>query len=372
MAMNVLMLSRDDVHTVPGGDTIQMLHTGKELQRLGVQIQMDSVSKAPPLSDIDLIHVFNWEQLNPFMNIYRKELKSEIPIVLSTIFWFHTGQWYDEAITSRPAWKIANAALGSSKSRILYEFWQAVKFRRGRKGQELRRDLFSPTRLMPNSLIEVEHLEQVLGLKGHLQNRCTIVPNGVIKELFDPFPEPDKEFYKRYELEGFVLEVARIQSAKNQLGLIEALSDITIPIVFIGQTSPYEKEYVERCMAAAKQRGNVYFLNPKTPQELAGIYRLAAVHVLPSWRETPGLASLEAAAAGCQIVTTSLGSAKEYFGDLAWYCNPRDPNSIRQAVQAALSSPHTDLLRKRILEFYTWEAAARVTLDVYQNILNPS
>jgi glycosyltransferase involved in cell wall biosynthesis len=372
MAVNVLMLGRDDVNTVPGGDTIQMHQTGIELRKLGVHIEMASVSKSPSFNGFDLIHLFNWEQLHPFLFSCGKDLTAKIPIVLSTIFWFHTGHWYDDAITSKRGWKIANNALGSSRARAFYEYWQQVKFRRGGKGHELRRELFIPSRLLPNSYIEIEHLEQVAGLKGRLQSRCTIVPNGVIRELFEPLPKPDKVLYEKYRLEGFVLEVARIQSAKNQLGLIEALSDITIPIVFIGQPSPYEKEYVDRCMAAAQQRGNVYFFSPKTPQELAGIYSLAAIHVLPSWRETPGLASLEAAAAGCRIVTTSQGSAKEYFGDEAWYCNPRDPHSIREAVLAALSSPPSDQLRKRVLELYTWEEAARVTLDMYQKVLNAS
>jgi glycosyltransferase involved in cell wall biosynthesis len=372
MAMNILMLSRDDVHTVLGGDTIQMLQTGIELEKLGVQIKMGSVSKSPSLEGVDLIHVFNWEQLQPFLSSYGEAQTDGIPIVLSTIFWFHTGQWYDAAINSKRTWKIANAALGSVRSRALYENWQEAKFRRGEEGYELRQMLSIPAQLLPNSSIEVEHLEHVLGFEGSLQKRSTVVPNGVIRELFDPRPMPDKDFYDRYGLEGFVLEVARIQSAKNQLGLIEALSDTTIPIVFIGQPSPYEKEYVDRCIAAAKRRGNVYFVSPKTPQELAGIYTLAAVHVLPSWRETPGLASLEAAAAGCRIVTTSHGSAKEYFGDEAWYCNPRDSHSIRQATLAALSSTQSDRLRKRVLELFTWEAAARVTLDVYQKILSGS
>ncbi len=368
--MKVLMLSRDDVHTVMGGDTFQMLQTKSELEKLGVEVQLGTINQAPRYKDIDLIHVFNWEQLQPVIKTYGRILTDGLPLVLSTIFWFHTGQWFDEAAISRRVWRFANAALGSSLSRMLYEKWQLTKFKWGKQGQDLRRQLFLPAQLLPNSFIEMEHLEDVLGLNGRLRKRCTVVPNGVVKGFFDPLPSPNQKFWEEYRLKDFVLEVARIQSAKNQLGLIEALFDTSFPIVFIGQPSPYEQEYVNRCYEQANRRGNVYFIDPKTPQELAGIYTLAAVHALPSWRETPGLASLEAAAAGCRIVSTSNGSAREYFGDEAWYCDPRDSRSIREAVMAALDSPSSGKLRDQVLERYTWEAAAKRTLDVYHEVLN--
>jgi len=106
--------------------------------------------------------------------------------------------------------------------------------------------------------------------------------------------------------------------------------------------------------------------------ELAGIYVLAGVHVLPSWRETPGLASLEAGAAGCRIVSTSIGSAQEYFGENAWYCDPGDISSIRRAVTCALSSPLPATLRDHILACYTWEEAAKTTLEGYYQAIDQS
>jgi glycosyltransferase involved in cell wall biosynthesis len=89
------------------------------------------------------------------------------------------------------------------------------------------------------------------------------------------------------------------------------------------------------------------------------------VHVMPSWFETTGLVSLEAALAGCNVVSTSRGHAREYLGDLAWYCQPDDPTSIRSAVQAAWNAPARPALRERILSEYTWRHAAIATLMAY-------
>jgi glycosyltransferase involved in cell wall biosynthesis len=363
--MRVLMLSRNDVFEVPGGDTVQMLQTKAGLEKLGVEVQLGGTQETPPFSKYDIVHIFNWQQLDCTLDLMKLNSHNATPIVLSTIFWFHTGHWFDQAISTKPIWKAINR-LEAVWARKFYESWQQIKFKWGTRGRRLRDLMIVPSRLLPNSKTEVIHLESVLGLKGKLQSRCTIVPNGVARELFDPLPTPDQTFQRQYGIQEFVLQVARIQSAKNQLGLIQALFDVPNPIVFVGQTSQYEPDYVARCYNLAKKRGNVYFLGPRSPAELAGIYVLAAVHVLPSWRETPGLVSLEAAAAGCKIVSTSIGSAHEYFSDNAWYCDPRDLGSIRQAVVGALNVPSSDRLRNIVLERYTWDIAAQKTLEAYQ------
>jgi glycosyltransferase involved in cell wall biosynthesis len=167
-----------------------------------------------------------------------------------------------------------------------------------------------------------------------------------------------------------VLEVGAISPVKNQLGVIEALYNLPVPLVFIGQPAAAMPEYAEMCKARGAERGNVIFIDRIPHEELPGIYALAAVHVLPSWRETPGLASLEAAAAGCRVVTTSIGSTYDYFGDLAWYCYPDDLISIRTAVESALQTSQTTALREHVLTEFTWQRAAEATLASYQTALS--
>jgi glycosyltransferase involved in cell wall biosynthesis len=103
--------------------------------------------------------------------------------------------------------------------------------------------------------------------------------------------------------------------------------------------------------------------------QLPELYALAELHILPSWRETPGLASLEAAAAGCRVVSTTIGSAREYFGAEAGYCHPADQRSIREAVAASLQGPRPENLRRRVLDEYNWDAAAAATFSAYQAAL---
>lgn len=367
--MRVLMVNRRDAESVPGGDSVQMRETAAGLEVLGVEVVTAAVGELPSLHGFDILHVFNWDQLEPVLSSLNGCAADRPPVVLSPIFWHHSGHWFCAAVSARTTWKVIRTSLGSSRSFRLYENWQQAKFRWQAHGRRLRRRLFSAAQVLPNSRLEIEHLQSVLRMKRIPPSRITVVPNGVRRELFQPRPAPDPSFLEEYGMRGFVLQVARIQAAKNQLGLITALFDLPIPIVFVGQPSPYEPEYVRRCRELAGERGNVYFVAPRPPEELAGIYAAAGVHVLPSWRETPGLASLEAAAAGCRVVSTDVGSAREYFGDLAWYCDPRDPASIRRAVTQALAAAPSEELRRRVLDLFTWDRAARITLEAYHRAL---
>jgi glycosyltransferase involved in cell wall biosynthesis len=81
--------------------------------------------------------------------------------------------------------------------------------------------------------------------------------------------------------------------------------------------------------------------------------------------ETPGLSSLEAAAMGCNIVVTKKGDTEDYFEDYAFYCEPDDVASIKNAIDLAYNSPVNPRLKQKILENYTWEKTAEETIKGY-------
>jgi glycosyltransferase involved in cell wall biosynthesis len=98
--------------------------------------------------------------------------------------------------------------------------------------------------------------------------------------------------------------------------------------------------------------------------------------VLPSWIETCGMVTMEAALADCSVVVSTAGYEIEYYRDLAHYCDPADVDSIRRAVVGAYESHHTPgeaerrrKLRELILSEYTWERAGELTLSAYRSVL---
>jgi glycosyltransferase involved in cell wall biosynthesis len=166
-----------------------------------------------------------------------------------------------------------------------------------------------------------------------------------------------------------VLCVARLEGRKNQPNLIEAVRDTDMTLVLAGPATANQSRFVQRVKDAAASLDNVHLLGAVTAEEKASLYALARVHVLPSWMETTGLSSLEAAVAGCSVVVSPNGDTRDYFAEDAEYCDPASPESIRDAILRARRRPPSAALERRIRTEYTWTRSAETTYHAYRHIL---
>ena len=110
------------------------------------------------------------------------------------------------------------------------------------------------------------------------------------------------------------------------------------------------------------------------PQNLlASAYAAADVHALPSWMETCGLVSLEAALSGTPLVGSTFGHELEYLEGDAWYADPGDVTSIRNAVLAALDAgaQHSRpiAMKRKVLERFNWERTVDATELLYRRVM---
>ena len=83
---------------------------------------------------------------------------------------------------------------------------------------------------------------------------------------------------------------------------------------------------------------------------------------------------MEAALADCTVVVSIAGHELEYVRDLAYYCDPADAGSIRDAVVEAYENDAIDetprrLLKERILTEYTWQRTGELTHQAYRRVL---
>ena len=217
--------------------------------------------------------------------------------------------------------------------------------------------LQNASQLLPNSTLEYERI--VARYKTTTPYR--VIPNGIDDHLFLPDITIEKDPL-------LVICAARIEGIKNQLNLIKALKGTKYTLLLIGSPAPNQLGYEKACRQIAEK--NIRFIGQVSQKELLVYYNRAKVHILPSWFETTGLSSLEAAVMGCNVVISSSGDAKEYFGTDAFYCDPANPESILNAVEQASQAPINQSLRKKILEQYTWQHAADKTLLAYQKTLS--
>lgn len=368
--MKVLLALRTDGLRRVGGDTIQVLRTKDALERLGLEVKITTDVNAP-LRGYDLVHLFNLLRVHETFWFAWRAQRLGIPTVLSPIYWELDGleeRWQGLAV------RIALRLLGRDRTerlKTLVRMTMRGEWNRAALAQVIlgylrqQRLVVEWIRcLLPNSEGERDVL---LRKFGALKKKCVVVPNAA-----DPvFTQGDgKRFERRYGLRDFVLCVGRFDPRKNQLGLLKSLRGLSLPLVLVGGVHPNHRAYYNRVMAAVREaRGRVLLLGPMGQQELADVYSAAKVHVQPSWVETPGLASLEAGLAGCNVVVTTSGPTREYFGDYAWYCDPWDPASIRSAVIAAYESERRLGLREHILRNYTWERAGALTLRAYRDVV---
>ena len=119
---------------------------------------------------------------------------------------------------------------------------------------------------------------------------------------------------------------------------------------------------------------HVRFVSGIDDQALVALLNSAQVAVVPSLYEGFSLPAIEAMACGTPVVATTGGALPEVVGrdgTTALLVDPGDPSALAGAVGELLAD---DELRERIatggrarvLEHFTWESAARRTVEVYR------
>lgn len=343
---------------------MQIMRTAEALR--DIHIDIDVRTGVPEsLANYDLAHLFHLDRLWENGPLARRLIRRRCPYVLSPIYWsrhrFNVhGRLGAQRHLARAVGPEAYRNLHLMQRSTLHGAAQVLRFRWSSPMIRFRRwarHLLAHARvILPNSRIEGRRIAREFGI----ERPCVVVPNAVDPELFHWTGGPDGA------REG-VLCVGRLEPRKNQLALLRAWGRRETPLTIVGGPGPFSARYAMQCRAEAGP--GVRLLGHVPAHRLPELYRAAAVHCAPSWYETPGLASLEAAVCGCRIVVTRGGSTREYFGDDAWYCRTNDPESIRETIDEALAAPPTDVLAHRIHRDFTWTAAAQRTLEAYRTAL---
>ncbi len=210
------------------------------------------------------------------------------------------------------------------------------------------RVLQAARRIIAVSEFTAGELESVLRVP---REKVRVVPNAADSVFGSDGPRADGDY---------VLAVGTLEPRKNLARLIEAAQRIGVELRVVGASG----------WGGIDAHGDgVTWLGEAGDDELARQYRGALCFAYPSLYEGFGIPVLEAMACGAAVVTSAGGATEEVAGGAAVLVDPLDTASIAAGLEQAIGQ-HSEL-RLRSLErarAYSWDASARLTLDVYREV----
>ena len=376
--MNVLLLNHAKAGDFRGGDAVQIRQSARWLQQFGHRVEVMQAN-APDCTCFDLVHVFNCRHVDACAEQVAAARAAGAAVVVSPI-WISLCEalWGSRTAMSVLEMAVKDPAQAAQPLELLRQ--RSMQLKLGEdfydyplghcKLQEGNRRIGAVLQqadgLLPNSWLELQSVRRDLYWHGGCFG---VAPYGV-----DPVPflNADPEPFRRWSgIQGpFVLQAGRVEAAKNPAMLLWALRDTGLPVVLAGCTDLWP-EYVDLCRAIGGNR--LHLVNHLPPELLASAYAAASCHALPSWCETCGLVSLEAALTGMPVVGSTAGHEVEYLQGDAWLADPADPAAIRRAVEEAIAagrdSERPRRLRQRVLEQFNWLRTAEATEALYKKVL---
>lgn len=316
------------------GSKMQAEIWAKELERKGHTVDRINPWEHYNWKNYDVIHVFGFGLWNYDMIHWGSSINPNF--VFSPII-----------DTNTPIWKYKLAThFGCKKLRL---FSQNYALRQLKQDIKL---FFARTEY------EADYLRKGYGISD---DKIAIVPLSYREINYNP----------SIEKEPFCLFTGTMtQPRKNIPRLIEAAKRYGFNLKLVGNKGNAESEAKLRALIG--DANNIEILGFVSDEELNLLYNRAKVFALPSINEGVGLAALEAAVCGCNIVITNLGGPKEYYErGSAELVNPYDVDDIGKAVIRALKNNHAQPhLRNNLINNYNVSTCVDKLIAYYQQLSN--
>lgn len=204
---------------------------------------------------------------------------------------------------------------------------------------------------------------------------------GVREEKVHSIPHGrDERFEKVDDGEGpvappYIISVGQLQPGKNYTRLLDAFSRAGLDgvrLIIVGSRGWDYDRLFERARRPDLER-RVVFLEGVSTEQLITLYSHASLCVLPSLYEGFGMPALEAMGCDVPVIAANNSSLPEVLGPAGRYFDPHSVDEMAWVMERVLGdSSLQDEMRERgraRVKGFTWERAARATLQVYESIL---
>ncbi|MBE9473255.1 MAG: glycosyltransferase family 4 protein [Chloroflexi bacterium] len=187
-----------------------------------------------------------------------------------------------------------------------------------------------------------------------------------------------RKIAEKYDLpDRFILYVGLIEPRKNLPMLINAYKCLidggeNYKLVLVGRYG-WMYEDLLRQINNLDLGGMVHFTGYVSQEDLPLVYNLSSLFVYPTIYEGFGLPALEAMACGVPVITTDVSSLPEIVGEAGMLVPVNNVEALYGAMIEVLGDE--DLCREMINKGiqraakFTWEQTAKLTLQVYQQVM---
>ena len=362
--MKIVFANRRQCFSHPGGDTVQMLNTKAALEKFfDVEIRIALSTSEIENTEFDLLHIFNFQTIDESTEFANWAMKNKIPFVISSVFWDLRDAQFVEFLSER-----LNISPNLYMSRFSDNYSSLIGILQSIRGKSTYSSIIfkkkvlsllqNCSKVLPNSVEEVRCIENYL--------QVSILNFHVV------FNAVDEKMFRNQNSEKIrgIISVARLEPLKNQINLVQSMLDFPeIPILLIGSKTRYKK-YLNRLYKICEKHGNVEFIDNLAQPDIFFAMNRYKVHAMPSFRDSPGLSSLEAMVSGSNIIISNQKHCpiETYFiekiNKSVFVVDPYDVKSIRRSIFLALNAENASSSNS-----FTWKDAATQTMAAYKSIL---
>jgi glycosyltransferase involved in cell wall biosynthesis len=205
------------------------------------------------------------------------------------------------------------------------------------------------------------------------ESKVRIVHNGIDIDIFKKVDHVEKEPNR-------VIVVANTEDRKKGvIYLLKAIQllkeDMDVKLTIVDRIGEHTK-YAPMLVQELGLEDRVTFTGRLSTEELVRRYSTAEVAVTASLYEGFGLPCAEAMSCGTPVIATKAGALPEVVdnGSAGMLVPPEDPVALAGAIKLLLADkPLRQRLgeagRKRIEEAFSWDDAAKKTVEVYKEVM---